>query len=340
MIRVKKRSVAKIGALCSCEAIMKKIAVLTSGGDAPGMNAAIRAVVRYGIGMGMEVVGVERGFQGLIEGLFKDMNMRSVSDIIHRGGTILKTARCLEFKTEEGQQKAIVNMQKAGIEGLIVIGGDGSFMGAKAMTDHGFPSIGIPGTIDNDLAYTDYTLGFDTACNTILDAINKIRDTMSSHERVSIVEVMGRNCGDLALYCGLCGGAEVIVVPEQPLSIDEIVKTLTGGQQHGKTSGIIVLAEGAGHADDLKAELTARTDLTIKSTRLGHIQRGGSPSCRDRYLGTCFGIRAVELLSQGIGNRLVGIRGSEFYDIDIIEGCAMRNKFDVELYKKAQIVSR
>lgn len=319
---------------------MKKIAVLTSGGDAPGMNAAIRAVVRYGIGMGMEVMGVERGLQGLIDNLFVPMNMRSVSDIIHRGGTILKTARCLEFKTEEGQQIAIKNLRANGVEGLIVIGGDGSFMGAKAMTDHGFPSIGIPGTIDNDLAYTDYTLGFDTACNTILDAINKIRDTMSSHERVSIVEVMGRNCGDLALYTGLCGGAEVIIVPEHPLTIDEIVETLGGGRQHGKTSGIIVLAEGAGHADDLKAALTERTDMVIKSTRLGHIQRGGSPSCRDRYLGTCFGVHAVKLLKKGIGNRIVGIKDNKFYDMDIVEGCAMKHKFDTDLYEMACIVSR
>jgi len=319
---------------------MKKIAVLTSGGDAPGMNAAIRAVVRYGIGVGMEVMGVERGLQGLIDDLFIPMNMRSVSDIIHRGGTILKTARCPEFKTEEGQQKAIENLRKHGVEGIIVIGGDGSFMGAKALTDHGFPSIGIPGTIDNDLAYTDYTLGFDTACNTILDAINKIRDTMSSHERVSIVEVMGRNCGDLALYCGICGGAEVIIVPEHPLSIDEIVDTLTGGQKHGKTSGIILLAEGAGHADDLKAQLAERTDLVIKTTRLGHIQRGGSPSCRDRYLGTNFGVRAVKLLKQGIGNRIVGIKDNKFYDMDIVEGCAMKKKFDSELYNIALIVGK
>ncbi|MCM1368106.1 MAG: 6-phosphofructokinase [Roseburia sp.] len=319
---------------------MKKIAVLTSGGDAPGMNAAIRAVVRYGIGMGMEVMGVERGLQGLIDNLFVPMNMRSVSDIIHRGGTVLKTARCLEFKTEEGQQIAINNLRKNGVEGLIVIGGDGSFMGAKAMTDHGFPSIGIPGTIDNDLAYTDYTLGFDTACNTILDAINKIRDTMSSHERVSIVEVMGRNCGDLALYSGLCGGAEVIIVPEHPLSVDEIIDILGGGMAHGKTSGIVVLAEGAGHADELKAELNKRTDMVVKSTRLGHVQRGGSPSCRDRYLGTCFGVRAVELLKQGIGNRIVGIKNHKFYDMDIVEGCAMKKEFDMELYNKAMIVGR
>ncbi len=318
---------------------MKKIAVLTSGGDAPGMNAAIRAVVRYGLDMGMEVMGVERGLQGLIDDLFVPMNMRSVSDIIHRGGTILKTARCPEFKTQEGQQKAIENLRARGVEGLIVIGGDGSFMGAKAMTDKGFPSIGIPGTIDNDLAYTDYTLGFDTACNTILDAINKIRDTMSSHERVSIIEVMGRNCGDLALYTGLCGGAEVIIVPEHKLTIDQIVKTL-GGMEHGKTSGIIVLAEGAGHADELKAELSARTDMVVKSTRLGHVQRGGSPSCRDRYLGTCFGVHAVKLLKQGIGNRIVGIKNHKFYDMDIVEGCAMKKHFDNELYETALIVGK
>lgn len=319
---------------------MNKIAVLTSGGDAPGMNAAIRAVVRYGIGMGMEVMGVERGLQGLIDDLFVPMNMRSVSDIIQRGGTILKTARCPEFKTEAGQQQAIKNLRARGVEGLIVIGGDGSFMGAKAMTDRGFPSIGIPGTIDNDLAYTDYTLGFDTACNTILDAINKIRDTMSSHERVSIVEVMGRNCGDLALYTGLCGGAEVIIVPEHPLTIDEIVETLGGGKNAGKTSGIIVLAEGAGHADDLKEQLKQRTDMTVKSTRLGHVQRGGSPSCRDRYLGTCFGVHAVKLLKQGIGNRIVGIKNHKFYDMDIIEGVAQKKTFDIDLYNTAVIVGK
>lgn len=319
---------------------MKKIAVLTSGGDAPGMNAAIRAVVRYGIGMDMEVMGVERGLQGLIDDLFIPMNMRSVSDIIHRGGTILKTARCPEFKTEEGQQRGVANLRKHGVEGIIVIGGDGSFMGAKALTDHGFPSIGIPGTIDNDLAYTDYTLGFDTACNTILDAINKIRDTMSSHERVSIIEVMGRNCGDLALYTGLCGGAEVIIVPERKMTTDDIINTLGCGVANGKTSGIIVLAEGAGHADDLKAEISEKTGLVVKSTRLGHVQRGGSPSCRDRYLGTCFGVHAVKLLKQGIGNRIVGIKNHKFYDMDIVEGCAMKKEFDTELYNTALIVGK
>ena len=219
---------------------MKKIAVLTSGGDAPGMNAAIRAVVRYAIFAGMEVCGVEQGYAGLLEGKFIDMNMRSVSDIIQRGGTILRTARCKEMMTKEGQLKAVESLERAGVEGLIVIGGDGSFMGAKAISELGFPSIGIPGTIDNDLAYTDYTLGFDTACNTILDAINKIRDTMSSHDRVSIVEVMGRNCGDLALYAGLGGGAEVIIVPEHKIDIVRICERLEASKQRGKHSGIVV----------------------------------------------------------------------------------------------------
>ena len=318
---------------------MKRIAVLTSGGDAPGMNAAIRAVVRYGIANGMEVFGVERGLQGLIDDAFVPMNMRSVSDIIQRGGTILKTARCPEFKTPEGQEKAIANLKKHGVEGIIVIGGDGSFMGAKALSEHGFPSIGIPGTIDNDLAYTDYTLGFDTACNTILDAINKIRDTMSSHERVSIIEVMGRNCGDLALYCGLCGGAEVIVVPEHKIKIDEIVKILCRNGENNKTSGIVVLAEGAGKASDLRNELAKRTPLAVKSTVLGYQQRGGSPSCRDRFLGTSFGVHAVKLLLKGIGNRIVGIKDNKIYDMDIVEGCAMKKKFDLDLYETAQIVS-
>lgn len=320
---------------------MKRIGLLTSGGDAPGMNACIRAVVRTAIYYGMEVYGIERGYQGLIEDDMVPLEMRSVSDIVQRGGTKLRTARCLEMLTKAGQKKAVQTLEARGIEGLVVIGGDGSFRGAKCLSEeYGIPTIGIPGTIDNDLAYTDYTLGFDTACNTILDAINKIRDTMSSHERVSIIEVMGRNCGDLALYCGLCGGAEVIIVPEHKLTTDEIVDILGGGQAHGKTSGIIVLAEGAGHADDLKTELSKRTDMVIKSTRLGHVQRGGSPSCRDRYLGTCFGVHAVKLLEKGIGNRIVGIKNHKFYDMDIVEGCAMKKVFDTELYNTAMIVGK
>ena len=319
---------------------MKKIGVLTSGGDAPGMNAAIRAVVRYGIFAGMEVVGIERGYAGLLENKMIPMTMRSVSDIIQRGGTILRTARCLEFKTPEGQEKGVENLRKAGIEGLIVIGGDGSFMGAKALSERGFPAVGIPGTIDNDLAYTDYTLGFDTACNTVLDAINKIRDTMTSHERVSIVEVMGRRCGDIALYAGLGGGAEVIIVPEHQLSIETICERLTESKERGKLSGIVVLAEGAGHANDLAKEIEQRTGFSIRSSVLGHLQRGGSPSMKDRYLGTSMGVYAVKLLEKGIGNRIVGIHKNKIFDMDIVEGCAMKKQFDYELYNMAAIVDR
>ena len=288
----------------------------------------------------MEVMGVERGYTGLIEDNFIELGLRSVSDIIHRGGTILRTARCPEFKTPEGRAKGIENLRKHGVEGLIVIGGDGSFMGAKILSELGFPTIGIPGTIDNDLAYTDYTLGFDTACNTILDAINKIRDTMSSHERISIVEVMGRNCGDLALYAGIGGGAEIIIVPEIQMTNDDIVAKLKEFRASGKRSGIIVLAEGAGHADELMKELSDKTDLHIRSTVLGHIQRGGSPSNQDRYLGTCFGVHAVKLLSDGVGNRIVGIKDNKIYDVDIIEGLAMKRKFNTALYEMASVVAR
>lgn len=319
---------------------MKKIAVLTSGGDAPGMNAAIRAVVRYGIFAGMEVMGIERGYAGLLEGKFVPMNMRSVSDIIQRGGTVLRTARCLEMKTEEGQTKAVEQLKANGVEGLIVIGGDGSFMGAKALSERNFPSIGIPGTIDNDLAYTDYTLGFDTACNTILDAINKIRDTMTSHDRVSIIEVMGRNCGDLALHTGLGGGAEVIIVPEHKIDIARVCERLEASKQRGKHSGIVVLAEGAGTADEWAKQIAERTGLSIRSTVLGHLQRGGSPSMKDRFLGTTMGVYAVQLLEKGIGNRVVGIRDNKLYDEDIVTACGMKKKFNTELYNMAGVVAR
>lgn len=319
---------------------MKKIGILTSGGDAPGMNAAIRSAVRSAIVEGMEVVGIERGYKGLIEKRFIPMGLRSVSDIIQRGGTILRTARCLEFMTEEGQEIGIKNLRDEGIEGLIVIGGDGSFRGAKVLSEKGFPTIGIPGTIDNDLAYTDFTLGFDTACNTILEAIDKIRDTMSSHERISIVEVMGRHCGDLALYAGIGGGAEVIIIPEVKLTDDEIVQKLLEFRASGKRSGIVVLAEGAGHADELTKMLSEKTQLDIRASVLGHIQRGGRPTCQDRYMGTCFGARAVELLKNGIGNRIIGIRDNQVYDIDIIEGLSIKNNFRLDLYNLAAVVAK
>lgn len=319
---------------------MKRIGILTSGGDAPGMNAAIRAAVRYALGAGMEVVGIERGYSGLLENRFVDMNLRSVSDIIHRGGTVLRTARCPEFTTPEGQAQGIENLRKKGIEGLIIIGGDGSFMGAKVLSEKGFPTVGVPGTIDNDLAYTDYTLGFDTACNTVLDAINKIRDTMSSHERISVIEVMGRHCGDIALYTGIGGGAEIIILPEVPMSHEELLQRLNDFEHSGKRSGIIVLAEGAGTASGLIESVKGKTDLDLKATVLGHIQRGGSPTNQDRYLGTCFGAHAAKLLEKGIGNRIVGIHDNKIFDVDIVEGLAMPRKFNKELYELSYVVAK
>jgi 6-phosphofructokinase 1 len=319
---------------------MKTIGVLTSGGDAPGMNAAIRAVVRYGIDLGMTVYGVKRGYQGLIEGDMEKMEMRSVSDIIQRGGTVLKTARCPEFETLDGQKAAIKQLKKRGIEGLIVIGGNGTFMGGKDLSELGFPTVGIPGTIDNDLAYTDYTLGFDTACNTVLNAINNLRDTMSSHERVVIVEVMGRNCGDIALYAGIGGGAEIIIVPEIPLNLDDICGTMLESKSRGKLSGIVVLAEGAGSAAKIADEIKRVGGFSVRTSVLGHIQRGGSPSNQDRFLGTNFGVSAVKLLSEGKGNRIVGIKDNKFYDVDIIKGLKMKKEFNMKLYDLAAVVAK
>ncbi len=318
---------------------MKKIAVLTSGGDAPGMNAAIRAVVRYGISCGMEVYGIERGYVGLIENVFLPMTMRSVSDIIQRGGTILRTARSPEFMTDLGRELGVKFLHKRGIEGVIVIGGDGSFRGAEALSELGIPTIGIPGTIDNDLAYTDFTLGFDTACNTVLDAINKLRDTMSSHDRICIIEVMGRNCGDIALHAGLGGGAEIVLVPEVPTTYLEILDRLNEDRSKGKFSSIIVVAEGAGKAEELREKIKASLGASVRATVLGHLQRGGSPSCRDRYLGTCWGVHAVKLLRDGIGNRVVGIRDNRFIDMDIAKAMTMKKEFNYELYDMANVVS-
>ncbi len=319
---------------------MKKIGLLTSGGDAPGMNAAIRAVVRTAIYFGMEVYGIERGYSGLIDDTMTRMEMRSVSDIVQRGGTRLRTARCLEMLTEEGQKTAVSTLERHGIEGLVVIGGDGSFRGAKCLTEnYGIPTIGIPGTIDNDLEYTDYTLGFDTAVNTCLDVINKLRDTMNSHERISVVEVMGRHCGDIALYTGITSGAEIIVVPEITYDMDSIVKRIDLSRRNGKHSNIIIVAEGACSADEFAKQLQAVTSYSVRSTNIGHIQRGGSPSMADRMLAAQFGNKAVRLLKDGIGNRVVGIRKNEIIDMDIIEAVSMKKRFNYELYETLQMIS-
>lgn len=319
---------------------MKRIALLTSGGDAPGMNAAIRAVVRTAIYYGMEVYGVERGYAGLLSDELVKMEMRSVSDIVQRGGTKLRTARCLEMLTKEGQKQAVETLNKHGIEGLVVIGGDGSFRGAKVLTeDYGVPTIGIPGTIDNDLEYTDYTLGFDTAVNTCLDIINKLRDTMTSHERISVVEVMGRHCGDIALYSGIASGAEIIVVPEIKFDMDDIVGRINRSRQSGKHSNIIVVAEGVMSADEFAKRLQAVTSYSVRPTCIGHVQRGGSPTMADRMLAAQFGNKAVRLLKDGLGNRVVGIRKNEIIDMDIIEAVSMKKQFNHELYETLQMIS-
>ncbi len=319
---------------------MKRIALLTSGGDAPGMNAAIRAVVRSGIYFGMEVFGVERGYAGLIEDNIIPMEMRSVSNIVQCGGTKLRTARCLEMLTKEGTDKAVATLEKHGIEGLVVIGGDGSFRGARELTEkYGVPTIGIPGTIDNDLEYTDYTLGFDTAVNTCLDIINKLRDTMTSHERVSVVEVMGRHCGDIALYSGIASGAEIIVVPEIKFDMEEIVGRINRSRANGKHSNIIVIAEGVMGADKFANALQEHTHYAVRPTCIGHVQRGGSPTMADRMLAAQFGNKAVRLLNEGIGNRVVGIRDNKIIDMDIIEAVSMEKKFNYELYETLQMIS-
>lgn len=286
---------------------MRKIGVLTSGGDAPGMNAAIRAVVRRSLSLGMEVVGVQRGFAGLISGDFIPMTISSVGDIIHRGGTILHTARSDRFKTAEGQQEAMDQLKAAGIEGLVVIGGDGSFRGAIALTKMGLPAVGIPGTIDNDIYGTDRTIGFDTAVNTCLDAIRKIRDTAASHDRTFILETMGRDSGWIALAAGLAGGAESILIPERPVDIDLVVSRLRRSSERGKRHSLIIVAEGVGSGFEIGKIIKERTGYDVRVTVLGHIQRGGAPTAEDAMLATRMGARAAELLAEGHGGLFVGL---------------------------------
>ncbi len=319
---------------------MKKVAILTSGGDAPGMNACVRACVRYAIYNDIDVYGVERGYVGLLNNSVTRMNSRSVSDIIHRGGTILKTARCPEFKEVEYQKQAADTLQAYGIDSLIVIGGDGSFRGAKDLSDNcGINVVGIPGTIDNDLAYTDYTLGFDTAVNTVLSAINNLRDTMGSHDRASLLEVMGRKCGDIALYASLAGGAEYCITPEVPVDIDEMARSLLQSQKRGKTSNMIVLAEGAGDRDEICKKIKELTGISVKTTVLGHIQRGGSPTMSDRVLAARMAVKAVDLIKENKTNRVIGIKNNAIIDMDISEALAMPRTFDNKLYDIAHILS-
>lgn len=311
---------------------MKRIGVLTSGGDSPGMNAAVRAVVRKAIFHEMEVFGIYHGYQGLINGDIRQLELGSVGDIIHRGGTMLHTARCLEFKTEEGQLKGIEQLNKFGIEGLVVIGGDGSYMGAKALTERGFPCIGVPGTIDNDIPGTDFTIGFDTALNTVIDAIDKIRDTATSHERTYVVEVMGRNAGDIALWAGLAGGAETILCPEYDYDMEDLVGKLNRGHERGKKHSIIIVAEGVGSAVDVSRKIEEKAGVETRVTVLGHVQRGGSPSANDRVLASRLGARAVELLLEGKGGLAVGIEQNRLVDHGIIDVLGKQHTIDKKMY--------
>ena len=313
------------------------IGVLTSGGDAPGMNAAIRAVVRTALGKGLKVKGFKRGYQGLLNEEIIDMTARSVSDTIQRGGTILQTARCKEMRTEEGQKKAAEICRKHGIEGLVVIGGDGSFKGAQKLASLGINTIGLPGTIDLDIACTEYTIGFDTAVNTAMEAIDKVRDTSTSHERCSIVEVMGRDAGYLALWCGIANGAERILMPEEhDYSEEAIIEDIIECRKRGKKHYIIINAEGVGDSINMAKRIEAATGMETRATVLGHMQRGGSPTCKDRVYASIMGAMAVDLLCDGATNRVVGYRHGEYIDFDIDEALAMDKKIPDYQYQVAK----
>ncbi|MEE0928392.1 MAG: 6-phosphofructokinase [Acutalibacteraceae bacterium] len=319
---------------------MKTIAVLTSGGDAPGMNAAIRAVVRAGIAMGMKVKGIRRGYAGLIEGDIIDMDARSVSDIIHRGGTMLYTARCPEFKTEEGVDKAVESCKKHSIDGIVVIGGDGSFRGARDLSLKGIPCVGVPGTIDNDISSTEYTIGYDTAMNTAMEMMDKLRDTSQSHERCSVVEVMGRRAGYLALQTGIACGAVSILVPEVEFDLDkDVIQKIKKIKGTGKKHFVVVVAEGVGGVEAIADRIEQATGIESRATILGHVQRGGNPTVRDRVMASQFGYHAVELLNKGIGNRVVTYVNNKIGDEDIYEALAMKKVFDIDEYNMATAIS-
>lgn len=312
---------------------VNRIGMLTSGGDSQGMNAAVYAVARYALGKGIEVFLIQDGYQGLIDGDIRAVVAKDLDAMIHRGGTIIGTSRCPEMRTPEGRQKAHANLVKYGIDGLVVIGGDGSFQGAKLLTtEFGVLTMGIPGTIDNDLAYTDYTLGFDSAVNVCINAIKNLRDTMTPNDRTCIVEVMGRNCGDMALYAGIASGAEIILVPEVEWTVDQVVAKLKSNHDAGKVDNIIVISEGAGSARQLLADINERMDINIRDMVLGHLQRGGDASLFDRMLGLRMGQCAVDCLLEGKTSRVVGIQKNKIIDLDMIEALAQIDVLDKDLY--------
>ena len=319
---------------------IKNIGILTSGGDAPGMNAAVRAVARAALDKGMRVFGIRRGFSGLIDGDIFEMNEKSVSEILQRGGTILYSARCPEFKTEEGIQKGVNTCKEFGLDGVVVIGGDGSFRGASDLSKRGVLCIGIPGTIDNDIACTDYTIGFDTAVNTVVENVDRIRDTAQSHDRCSIVEVMGRKAGYIALDAGIATGVTAVLVPEVEYDFEEdIIKRMKRTMRMGRQHFLIIVAEGVGGSQTLAEDIQKRLGITTKCTILGHVQRGGSPTAYDRVMASKMGYEAVQLLSQGIGDRVVAFKDNRIVNFDIQEALQMKKEFDMEKYKMVYAIS-
>jgi len=320
---------------------IKTIGVLTSGGDAPGMNAAIRAVVRKSLNNGVAVKGIKKGYMGLLNEEIIDMDAKTVSDTIQRGGTVLGTARCLEFKEESVQKQAAQILKKHGIDGLVVIGGDGSYRGALSLSEHGINTIGIPGTIDLDIACTDYTIGFDTAVNTAMQAIDKVRDTSSSHERCSIIEVMGRNAGYIALWCGVASGAEDILLPEvYDYNEQVLVNNIIANRKIGKTHHLIINAEGIGHSTSMARRIEAATGIETRATILGYMQRGGSPTCKDRYYASIMGAYAADILAEGKTNRCVCYREGKFIDMDITEALAMTKTINPYQFEVSKLLSR
>ncbi len=312
---------------------MKRIGVLTSGGDAPGMNAAVRAVARSALSKGIEVVGIRRGYAGLLADDIFDMNLRSVSNIIQTGGTVLYSARFPEFAQDAVQNKGVEKCKEYGIDGLVVIGGDGSFRGAAALSRKGIPCIGIPGTIDNDISSTEYTIGFDTAINCVMEMVDRVRDTSQSHERCSVVEVMGRRAGYIALQSGIAVGATCVLVPEVPMPYENILKKINESRATGKTHFIIITAEGVGGTQELTRKIEEDTGIESRHTILGHVQRGGSPTVRDRVMASAMGNYAVDLLTKGIGNRVVALQQGKITDFDIQESLEMKKEFPMDLYK-------
>ncbi len=320
---------------------IKTIGILTSGGDAPGMNAAIRAVVRKALANGVKVKGIKKGYQGLLNEEIIDLSASSVSDIIQRGGTILGTARCSEFKTEEGQKKGAEICRKFGIDGVVVIGGDGSYMGAQALARQGINTVGIPGTIDLDIACTEYTIGFDTAVNTAMEAIDKVRDTSSSHQRCSIIEVMGRNAGYIALWCGIANGAEDILLPEKyDFNEQRIINSIIDNKKRGKNHHIIINAEGVGHSASMARRIEAATGMETRATILGYMQRGGSPTAKDRVYASIMGAYAADILIAGKTNRVVGFRHGEYVDFDIEDALSMKKSIPEYEFEVARVLSK